>query len=68
MRFCFMREWISINYRYMQVHDFKRIKELKRLTGFPEFWIASRYWKLVDDNVGKTDEQLAELLIKQSEE
>lgn len=52
------------NYRYMQTHDFKRIKELKRLTGFPGFWIASRYWGLIDDNPEKEDEELAEILIK----
>lgn len=47
----------------MQTHDFKRIKNLKAITGFPEFWIASRYWKLIDTNIGKTDEQLAQILI-----
>lgn len=46
----------------MQTQDFKRIKKLRSLTGFPEFWIAARYWELIDNNPDKTDEELSEIL------
>lgn len=50
------------NYRYMQVEDFQRIRNLKKMTGFPDFWIAARYWNLIDNNIGKSDELLADIL------
>lgn len=56
-----------MSYRYMQTQDFKRIKELKKLTGFPEFWIAARYWNLIDNNTDKTNEELADILNKLNE-
>ncbi len=39
-----------------------RIRTLKKLTELPEFWIAAVYGKLIDDNSGKPDELLVDIL------
>lgn len=52
-----------MSYRHMSQEDFQRLRALERLTGFPQFWIAQYYFRVIDAHPDKTDEEIADILM-----